>query len=76
MKLFVWKSEAIGLYLSDTIVVMAETVDDARRLVREKYSENSYRSKDDLHQLEIDLSNQPKIHTETVAFLFAGGPDA
>lgn len=66
MNMFIWNSEYLGSYGPGTIVVMAESVPQARELARKHFDErNRYNSGDTLRDnkrlFENDISQEPFI---------------
>jgi len=62
MNMYHWHSQALANWQSGDIVVIANSVEEARRMVRDEVKRQSdHYSRDTLHAFEADIASEPTI---------------
>jgi len=69
MNMYHWHSQALANWQSGDIVVIANSVEEARRMVRDEVKRQSdHYSRDTLHAFERDIASEPNV--ETIMFIY------
>lgn len=63
-KLYSWQTKATGEYYPSTAVAIATGIEEAREMVRSRFSDRFIADAARRAQLEEDLAREPDIYTE------------